>query len=301
MDKLFLILIFLLLGLLLQRVKLLPHQTAQYLNKYLIYLVLPMLSLRLIPEISLDSSLLMPASVAWISFGLSWLLFGSLGRIYRWSSSLTGCLIITAGLANTSFVGFPIVQALYGEEALKIALIIDQAGSFIIVSSLAIIVASIHAKEKSRKRDISRKILTFPPFTFFVLALVMNLSGLRVPSELDFFIDLVAMTLTPVALIAVGLQLKVNFQAIKSTYLWLGLGYKLVIAPLVMLLLFGWILGAEGLAFQVSVIEMAMAPMITGSIIAITHDLEPKLASLLVGVGIPLSFATVGVWYWILG
>jgi predicted permease len=44
-----------------------------------------------------------------------------------------------------------------------------------------------------------------------------------------------------------------------------------------------------------------MAPMITGSIIAITHDLEPKLASLLVGVGIPLSFVTLGIWYFLIG
>jgi predicted permease len=56
----------------------------------------------------------------------------------------------------------------------------------------------------------------------------------------------------------------------------------------------------EGLILDVSVMEAAMAPMITGSIIAITHDLEPKLASLLVGIGIPLSFFTLAIWYFVL-
>ncbi|MCH7408048.1 AEC family transporter [Belliella sp. DSM 111904] len=299
MGNLFLIIIFLAIGILLQGLSMLPSTTAKYLNTYLIYIVLPTLSFRFIPDIVIDSTLLMPVSSAWISFGLSWSLFGTLGKVYQWDRSLTGCLIITAGLANTSFVGFPIVNALYGDEALKIALIIDQAGSFIIVSSVAIIVASIYSKEKKRKRDISRKILTFPPFISFVLAIMMNLLSLNLPAQLDMVFEWIGQTLTPLALIAVGLQLKVNFQAIKSTYLWFGLTFKLLIAPLVIFILYGIILKADGLVFEVSVIEMAMAPMITGSIIAISHDLKPKLASLLVGVGIPLSFLSIGVWYWI--
>jgi predicted permease len=107
--------------------------------------------------------------------------------------------------------------------------------------------------------------------------------------------------LTPVALTAVGLQVKVSPDAFKSNFLWFGLGYKLVFIPLVILILFKYIFNLKGLILQVSVIEAAMAPMITGSIIAITHDLEPKLASLLVGVGIPLSFLTIAIWYFILG
>ena len=66
------------------------------------------------------------------------------------------------------------------------------------------------------------------------------------------------------------------------------------------LILFREIFKLEGLILDISVIETAMAPMITGSIIAISYDLEPKLASLLVGVGIPLSFLTIGLWYWYL-
>jgi predicted permease len=40
---------------------------------------------------------------------------------------LIGCLILTAGLGNTSF-GFPIIEALYGEEGLKTAILVDQPG-----------------------------------------------------------------------------------------------------------------------------------------------------------------------------
>ncbi|RZS95802.1 AEC family transporter [Cecembia calidifontis] len=291
---------FLLFGILLQNIQNLPSNLPKILNNYLIYIVLPALALKYLPIVDLQMELALPIASAWISFGLSWLLFGTLGKYLNWTNSLTGCLIITAGLANTSFVGIPIVRAIYGEEAVKIALLIDQGGSFILVSSFAVIVASIYSVGKKRKRDITKKILTFPPFIFFILAITMNLSNIKTPEFLALPLDWIALSLTPVALTSVGLQVKINWQAIRNPFLWAGLGYKLLFIPLVILLLFKYLFQLEGLLLQVSVIEAAMAPMITGSIIAISHDLEPKLASLLVGVGIPLSFLTIAAWYWIL-
>ena len=41
-----------------------------------------------------------------------------------------------------------------------------------------------------------------------------------------------------------------------------------------------------------------MAPMIGASIIAMQHDLDPPLVTLMVGIGIPLSFFTLpACWY----
>lgn len=300
MVQILLIPAFLLIGILLQKFQSLPPNLTQFLNNYLIYIVLPALALKYLPFIDLRIELALPVASAWISFGLSWFIFGTLGKYFRWRNSLTGCLIITAGLANTSFVGIPIVRALYGQNAVKIALLIDQGGSFIIVSSLAVIVASVFSEGKKRKRDITKKILTFPPFIFFILAIIMNLAKVKTHDIFSLPLEIIALSLTPVALTSVGLQVKINWQAIRNPFLWAGLGYKLLLIPLIILVLFKYFFQLEGLLLQVTVIEAAMAPMITGSIIAISHQLEPKLASLLVGVGIPLSFITIAGWFWIL-
>jgi malate permease and related proteins len=53
-------------------------------------------------------------------------------------------------------------------------------------------------------------------------------------------------------------------------------------------------------AFQVTVFEAAMAPMITGSIVAQEYGLDGELAALLVGVGIPISFLTLWAWFHLL-
>ena len=70
--------------------------------------------------------------------------------------------------------------------------------------------------------------------------------------------------------------------------------------PALVALLFVVILGARGVHIQVTLFEAAMAPMITGSIVAAEHDLDPSLSSLMVGVGIPLSFLTLPLWFQLL-
>src|SRR6187431_664305 len=119
MYNIILIFVCLLLGFLLQNVKRLPANTHKRLNYIVIYFCLPSLALFYIPKIELDAKLLYPIAVTWIGFTVSWLFFSLLGNKYGWSRKLTGCLIMTAGFSNTSFLGFPIIQALYGEEGLK--------------------------------------------------------------------------------------------------------------------------------------------------------------------------------------
>jgi predicted permease len=43
-----------------------------------------------------------------------------------------------------------------------------------------------------------------------------------------------------------------------------------------------------------------MAPMIGASIVAQEHKLDPQLITLMVGIGIPLSFLTLPVWWYAL-
>ena len=150
MPNILLIFTALLLGIFLQRIPDFPENAPKTFNAYLIYIVLPAIALLYIPRITISTELILPVLVAWIGFFMSWMFFSQLGKVKKWDSGTTGCLIITAGLANTSFIGFPIIEALYGAEGLKIAILIDQPGSFILVSSFAIIVGSIYSGKIKR-------------------------------------------------------------------------------------------------------------------------------------------------------
>jgi predicted permease len=106
--------------------------------------------------------------------------------------------------------------------------------------------------------------------------------------------------LTPLALFSVGFQLRLSGVKGRVGALALGLGYKLVLCPLAISLLLWALPGISPLTFEVSVLQAGMAPMVTAAILAADHELDPQLSALMVGLGIPLSFATVPVALWLL-
>lgn len=300
MDSLFLLVICLLAGVLLQRVPSFPPNAALTLNQYVLYAPLPALALYHIPEISGGVELLYPIAVAWICFGAAWLFFGTLRRTFGWSHKLTGCLILCAGLGNTSFVGFPVIEAAYGKDALGTALLVDQPGSFVVLSTLGIIVATIYSRQQVEARSIAKKILLFPPFVGFACAVLMNVFDLHFSEGMRGSLLRIGNTVTPVALLAVGLQLRIAKKSKHWGFLGLGLVYKLFLAPALIFLLYVVLLDGTGKVVRVSVLESAMAPMITACILASSHGLKPRLANMMVGVGIPLSLLTVAMWYYVL-
>jgi malate permease and related proteins len=102
-----------------------------------------------------------------------------------------------------------------------------------------------------------------------------------------------APTLIPIALVSVGYQLHLSHVRGKASALAVGLLFKLALGPALILLLFAGVLGSGGQVLRVTVFEAAMAPMIGVSIVAMDHELDPPLLTLMVGGGIPLSFLTL--------
>ena len=135
MSHLYLLLFCLILGLLLKKSKMFPENSAQTLGALILHVPLPALCLLTIPKIEWNVSLVHLGLVMWIVFGVGYFLFSFLGKKSSWPKEVVGCLILTAGLSNTAFIGFPVIEALWGEEALKNALFIDQVGIYYYPSS----------------------------------------------------------------------------------------------------------------------------------------------------------------------
>lgn len=297
-----LVLSFLVIGVVLRKWAAFPiERLVKGVNTYLFYLVLPAIAFLYIPSMTLSWNLLIPVSAVWFTFLLSWLLFGLAGKLLKWDTPTTGCLVIVAGLANTSFMGFPVIESLYGKEGLPIALLMDQGGSFLLVSSLAVGIASLYSSKQGSLSQIPWKIISFPPFIFLVVSLLMSLLEIQVPLFSIPLLQGIAQTMVPVAILAIGLRLSLEKRLLASRFFWMGLGYRLLLAPLLVFLIYrNWLIPGE-LPFKVMVLESGMAPMITGALVAIQFDLNPRLASLLSGFGMLISLLTIGCWYFILG
>jgi predicted permease len=288
----------LLLGLFLRRSGRLPDNAAASLNGFVVHISLPALTLTYVHGLKLDTSLILPALMAWVMFGIGCGFFWLAARALGFSRATTGGLMLTGGLANTSFIGLPMIDTFYGPQFLGLGILIDQLGSYFVLSTLGILVASLYSGHSMNAKTVIRKIVLFVPFQAFVLALL--LMPFEYPIWLDELLKRLGATLVPIALVSVGYQLQLSQVRGKAYALTVGLVFKLAVAPALILLLFAGVLGAEGPVLSVTVFEAAMGPMIGASIVAIDHELDPPLLTLMVGVGIPLSFLTLPVWWHLL-
>ena len=140
-------------------------------------------------------------------------------------------------------------------------------------------------------REIAKRILTFPPLIALVVALV--LMPVTYPAWANSVLVRLAGTLAPLSLVSVGLQLHLGALRGNRGPLALGLGFKLVLAPALILLIYAGALGLRGFTTQITLFEAGMAPMIGDSIVAIQYGLNAPLISLMVGIGTVLSFVTL--------
>jgi hypothetical protein len=207
--------------------------------------------------------------------------------------------MLTGGLGNTAFIGLPMIETFYGSEYLGLGILIDQAGTYFVLSTLGILVASVYSSSHGvDAKKIIRRIALFVPFQTFVLALI--LIPFEYPAWLAEFLKRLGGTLIPLALVSVGYQLRLSAVRGKATALATGLVFKLALAPALIFILFAGLFGIEGQAMRVTIFEAAMPPMIGASIVAMDHELDPPLLTLMIGVGIPLSFLTLPAWWYLL-
>lgn len=268
------------------------------LNSFIIHVSLPALTLLYIHDLKITGDVGLMAAMAWICFGLAAGFFWLVGRWLRLPRGTVGALMLTGGLGNTSFFGLPMIEAYYGHSGIASGIVVDQLGSFLVLSTLGITVAGLYSSDRPGGAEIARRIVLFPPFIALLLALML------IPVEFaPWFVVLLKRlgdTLAPLALVSVGLQLRLGHLAGNTRNLAIGLGFKLLLAPLAIYLLYVQIFGAHGQGVQVMLFEAAMPPMITASIIAAEHDLDPELSTLMAAVGLMVSFVTLPAWWWVL-
>lgn len=295
MDNVILLAACFIVGILLRRGNHLPTNAHAALNGFIIHVSLPALTLYSVHRLKFDVSLLAPAAMAWLMFGLGCAFFWWIGRVMKLSRATTGALMLTGSLANTSFIGVPMIEAYYGSEGVGLGILIDQAGTYLVLSTLGILVASIYAEgNRPTLRGIAKKVFTFAPFLAFLLSLA--LIPFDYPGWLDNLLNRLGGTLVPLALVSVGYQMQLSEVHGRGTQLAVGLGFKLLLAPLVIALIYAGLFAGRGETVQITIFEAAMPPQIGAAIVAMEHNLDPHLVTLMVGIGIPLSFLTLPVW-----
>ncbi|WP_462151495.1 AEC family transporter [Pseudoalteromonas xiamenensis] len=299
MENFVAILVYLVIGACLRRMPQFPNETGIVLNQYVLFVALPAVVLLKIPQLVFSTDLLLPALIPWVLLLLVVGLVLLAGKVFNWSKNTIAALLVVLPLGNTSFLGFPMVEAFFGSHALPLAIIYDQAGSFVALATYATILAAVFnpAAAKPTFKSMAIKVITFPSFIALVVALLVK--GNSYPTIATSILESLSATLVPVIMVAVGFQFQLRLESHEVKPLLFALPIKLLVMPLIA---YGIVLQFDvpKVLMQVVVFEAAMPVMISAGAIAIGANLAPRMTSALVALGLVVSFVTLPLWYWVL-
>lgn len=282
-------------GMLFKTTKSIHPDAHKGINTWILYIALPAVSFKYLPKVQWSAEMLFPV-LSTVLIAVGSFVFMHFYCTYKgYSRRSRSTMQLASGYSNTSFIGFPLITAFYGEQYLSIAIICDQT-MFLLLSTLGIITA-LKGGSKSGKISaifILKRLFTFPPFLGCIGALL--LSQVVDLSVAEPFFEKLTATVGPLALFSVGLQLKFNGWQKMIPQISMSMLYKLLIAPLLVLVA-ALLVGIKGDIAKISIFEAAMPTLITSSIIAEQFRLNTKLTNLIIGISIIVGFFTTGIWY----
>ena len=279
------------------RARLFPASAPEALNRVVLYLCLPALILIHVPTLEPAWSLLPLVIIPWLLLAATVAVILPLARLLGLSREVTASLLVLIPLGNTSFLGFPLIEALLGPEFIRLAVVYDQFGSFLIVCTHVLFVIGWYGEgENPSVKTMAKRIASFPPFIALIVALAIGNAWL--PAWGETLVHRFADMLLPLVTLAIGMSLKLRLVPDYRLGLLIGLVGKLLVLPALAMLL-AVLLGARADVATVAVLESAMPPMITAAALLASARLAPALGSAMVAWGVLISAATVPAWFWL--
>ena len=278
-------------GVLSGRVLASPGRVSGFLNLWVVNVALPALILARLPGLAPGRDLVVPVAVSWGLVGLgagAVLLFSRSAGLDRGE---TGALMLLVPLGNTSFLGLPVVQAVLGEDNLPAALAFDQVGTFLALATYGLWVAGRWGGGDRGWRPVVRRLVRFAPFLALVASLPLR--AVEVPSPVQDVLNGLGRTVAPVALVSMGMRWVPRLRIRRARLVAAGLALKMVLMPAAVLVV---ALAAGGLsapAWQSSLVEAAMPPMVTAGVVGVAAGLDGDLIADMVALGTVVSLVTM--------
>lgn len=279
------------LGQLLRHIPVFPKRTDVSLNLYVIYIALPALTLQQVPKLNFSENILAPLLMPWLVILFSATVVYFFCKVVKWSRETTGALLLMVPLGNTSFLGIPMVEKFIGSSGIPYAVLYDQFGSFLALSTYGTLILAVYGSGSQLTVSATlKRVFLFPPFLSLAAALLLH--GVAYPQWLTPLLSMAAASMVPVVMVAIGFQVRLFLPKDELVPLASGLIIRLLVTPLIFI--YGCkLLHITGPATEVALFETAMPPMVTAGALASIAGLKPRLSSAMAAYGILLSFISL--------
>lgn len=197
--------------------------------------------------------------------------------------------------ANVSFMGFPIISVLYGEQGVFYAALFNIPFQVLLVT-LGVVFMTRHSEDSSGKMNLKKALLSpgliavFIGFGFFLLPVT-------IPTPLLQSLQMIGGTITPLSMLLIGGMLAdVSFSSVFGdrdlyvlTFVRLLLLPALVYAPLKLL-------GVDGILLAIPVLIIGMPVATLTGAFARLYDADYYFASKAIFLTTLCSLVTIPLW-----
>ena len=280
-----------LLGWFVKTIRPMPVAVTAWADKYVLQIALPAVIIAKISTVTFDADVVLPVAVAWSVMLVSIVAVLVASRIFKWSRSLSGALLLVGVLGNTSFLGLGMVESLLGADHLASAIAYDQVGTFVGLALWGSFVASTYGAGESGWRPVLKRLSRFGPFLALLASLVFRVIDL--PADVYSILNGVGKTVAPVAMCALGLRFTLNVSRSVQGPALFGLISKMAVLPGLVYVVAAIVGSPLDLAWSTSILQAAAPPMVTAGVVAVGAGLSAELVAYMVGVGTLVSFVSL--------
>ena len=192
-------------------------------------------------------------------------------------------------LGNVSFVGYPVISAMYGETGFFYAII------YWLINDLFLwtfgVITLKNEKPKSVKEVI--KNLINPNTIAFTVAIIMLIFGIKMPKLLGDTVSSIGGLTVSLSMIFIGMALaEVDANVLKKWWIFVIAPLKMIIFPILFIYIFK-LLGIKEILLGAVVLEAAMPAQTVLSILANESDADAEYAACGMFVTTILSLVTL--------
>ena len=202
------------IGYFVKRLKILKETDGETIAKIIFNVTLPAVILKFTTTIQFELSLVILPFIS-IAFGIIMALLGIV--IFRnHPIHIKGAMIMTMVGFNVANFFFPLVEGIWGQAGMQYIALVD-AGNAFTIFVLCYILSTIFSPKnqedavKINIKFVLNRLIRSAPLLSYIVAIVINLSGIIIPSFFSDLIDVIARANTALALLLLGIFLHLKF------------------------------------------------------------------------------------------
>ncbi|MHA1292460.1 MAG: AEC family transporter [Promethearchaeota archaeon] len=203
------------IGYLIKKLNIVSEKDGKILAKIILNVTLPALIFTIVPNIELNSSLILLPLICIIYctfvIMICFILFKNV------PPEIKGLLLMCVIGFNIGLFAYPLIQGIWGKEGLQYIAIFDIGNAFIVFCLCYIIAAIYSPKNNSENieidlKTIGKSLLKSVPLLSYIIALLLNILNINLPSFIQDVAATLALANMALTLLLLGIFLNFSFN-----------------------------------------------------------------------------------------